>query len=61
MKACDSLWDHDPVPTAFNRHATVHAAGPTQYTVANALTALMLAVSLVREIQEGALAFQTHS
>lgn len=60
VNACDSFWDNDPVPTTFNRHANVHAAGPTQYTVANALTALMLAVSLVRELEEGILSVQIH-
>ncbi|SDN70263.1 hypothetical protein [Streptomyces wuyuanensis] len=28
VKACESFWE-PPVPTAFNRHATVHTAGPT--------------------------------
>jgi hypothetical protein len=60
-KACESFFESSPVPTAFNRHATVHAAGPTQYTVANSLTALMLAASLLRELQEGQLSTQIHS
>ncbi|MEU7088089.1 hypothetical protein, partial [Streptomyces achromogenes] len=41
-----------PVPEEYNRHATAHAAGPTQITLANALTAVMLAVGLVRELEE---------
>ncbi|MFG2761532.1 hypothetical protein [Streptomyces wuyuanensis] len=59
VKACESFWK-PPVPTAFNRHATVHTAGPTQYTVANALTALMLAVSIVRELETGELSAKFH-
>jgi hypothetical protein len=41
-----------PVPEQYSRHATSHAAGPTQYTLANALTAAMLAVALLRELEE---------
>ncbi|MFF5475432.1 hypothetical protein [Streptomyces achromogenes] len=41
-----------PVPEEYNRHATAHAAGPTQITLANALAAVMLAVGLVRELEE---------
>ncbi|MEV5998901.1 hypothetical protein AB0M25_06350 [Streptomyces griseomycini] len=41
-----------PVPEEYNRHATAHAAGPTQITLANALAAVMLAVGLVREMEE---------
>ncbi|MEU2518869.1 hypothetical protein ABZ732_08795 [Streptomyces pseudogriseolus] len=41
-----------PVPEEFNRHATAHAAGPTQITLANALAAMMLAVGLLRELEE---------
>jgi hypothetical protein len=40
------------VPEEYNRHATAHAAGPTQITLPNALTAVMLAVGLVRELEE---------
>lgn len=39
----------DPIPTRYNRHATVHAVSPEQYNEANALIALLLATSLVRE------------
>ncbi|MFF5505819.1 hypothetical protein [Streptomyces roseolus] len=60
-KACENFFDTSPVPTAYNRHATAHAAGATQYTPANALTALMLAVSLLRELEEGQLSSQIHS
>jgi hypothetical protein len=42
----------DPVPGRFARHATVHRAGTTQYTPANAVIAIMLATSLLREAQE---------
>jgi hypothetical protein len=41
-----------PVPEEFNRNATVHGVGPTQITLANALAAVMLAVGLVRELEE---------
>lgn len=39
----------DPIPTQYNRHATVHAVSPEQYSEANALVALLLATSLIRE------------
>lgn len=39
----------DPVPTRYNRHATIHSADPEQYTEANCLCALLTAVSLVRQ------------
>jgi hypothetical protein len=42
----------DPVPTIFNRHASAHAVGPEQYTEANAVIALALATSLVREAHQ---------
>jgi hypothetical protein len=41
-----------PVPEQLSRHATSHATGTTQYTLANALTAVMMAVGLLRELQE---------
>ncbi|MET9436855.1 hypothetical protein [Streptomyces sp. NPDC006551] len=40
------------VPEVYSRHATAHATSPRQYTVANSLIAMMLAVSLIREIEE---------
>ncbi|MEU0837344.1 hypothetical protein [Streptomyces sp. NPDC005969] len=60
-KASDDFYDSHPVPSAFNRHATTHAAGASQYSTANALTALMLAVSLVRELEQGNLAYTIRS
>jgi hypothetical protein len=42
----------DPVPGRFTRHATAHRAGTTQYTPPNAIIAIMLATSLLREAQE---------
>jgi hypothetical protein len=42
----------DPVPSNFNRHASAHAAGLVQYTPANAVVALALATSLLREAQQ---------
>jgi hypothetical protein len=45
-------FETDPVPGRFTRHATAHRAGTTQYTPANAVIAIMLATSLLREAQE---------
>lgn len=42
----------DPAPRRVRRHATAHRAGTTQYTPANAVIAIMLATSLLREAQE---------
>lgn len=42
----------DPVPTTYNRHATAHTADPAQYTRANAVIAVMLATSFLRQAQE---------
>ncbi|WP_158824663.1 hypothetical protein [Streptomyces sp. NRRL F-5527] len=50
-----------PVPEGFNRHATAHAAGALQYTAANAVIALMLAVSVLREIDDQAYPIQLHA
>ncbi|MEU9654358.1 hypothetical protein AB0E00_36455 [Streptomyces sp. NPDC048110] len=61
VRVCDDFYDSHPVPSAFNRHATTHATGAIQYSRANALTALMLAVSLVRELEQGNLAFTIRS
>ncbi|MFD7407754.1 hypothetical protein ACFV7R_35000 [Streptomyces sp. NPDC059866] len=61
VKACEDFHDSHPVPTVFNRHATAHAAGSTQYSRANALTALMLAVSLLRELEQGDLSYSIRS
>jgi hypothetical protein len=50
----DELWEYkgDPIPTRFNRHASAHAVGRVQYTPANAVIALALATSLVREAHQ---------
>lgn len=41
-----------PIPTRFGRHPTAHLAHPTQYTPANAIIAVMLMTSMLREAQE---------
>lgn len=41
--------DGDPIPTQFNRHASVHALSEAQYTQTNALVGIMLVVSALRE------------
>ncbi|GAA0897750.1 hypothetical protein [Pseudonocardia zijingensis] len=41
-----------PIPERFNRHASIHAVGRVQYTPANAIIAIALATSLVREVHE---------
>jgi len=40
----------EPIPTTFNRHASTHRVGATQYTRLNSLTSLLLVVSLLREL-----------
>jgi hypothetical protein len=40
-----------PVPTKFGRHATAHAAGSEQYSDVNAVIALMLTTSVLRQAQ----------
>ena len=42
----------DSIPDRFNRHASAHAVGRVQYSQANAVIAMTLATSLVREAQE---------
>lgn len=42
----------DPVPDRFGRHATAHRAHPAQYTLVNAVVAVMLMTSVLREAQE---------
>ena len=42
----------DPVPDSYNRHASAHAVGKTQYTLPNALLAVMLATSMLRELHQ---------
>lgn len=39
-------------PPGFNRHATAHSIATTQFTDANALTALMLLAGVLRELHE---------
>lgn len=51
-KALEPFWASDPVPETFNRHATAHAAAATQYTPVNAVTGIMLAVSVLRDIDD---------
>lgn len=41
-----------PIPVAFNRHATVHTLDPVQFNATNALVGVMLATSMAREAQE---------
>ncbi|WIK82900.1 hypothetical protein [Micrococcus lylae] len=36
-----------PVPAVYSRHATVHAAGPIQYTAANAVQSVMVVTCLL--------------
>jgi hypothetical protein len=42
----------DPVPTTPNRHAVSHTVSPAQYTPANALWSVLIAVSVLRQAQE---------
>ncbi|MBW3579239.1 MAG: hypothetical protein KY462_16200 [Actinobacteria bacterium] len=51
--ALEGWWpDRQPVPARLDRHATVHAVDPVQYTQANALQAVMLVASLLREAHQ---------
>lgn len=54
VDALQPFWPHngDPIPDSYNRHASAHAVGGIQYTDANALIAVMLATSMLRELQE---------
>jgi hypothetical protein len=45
-------FDADAVPHRFRRHATAHCADPTQYTSENAVVAVMLMTSVLRQAQE---------
>ncbi|MFC8765982.1 hypothetical protein ACFUAG_35470 [Streptomyces sp. NPDC057193] len=60
-KTLEEFRRQHPVPEAFNRHATAHAAGAVQYTAANAVIALMLAVSVLREIDDQDYSVQLHA
>lgn len=42
----------DPMPTRYNRHATVHGGSTIQFTPANAVVALMLVTSFLRNLAE---------
>lgn len=48
--ALDTFPETGPIPKTINRNATVHYVVPEQYTRANALHALLLATSLLREV-----------
>ena len=41
-----------PAPKALSRHVSVHQADPTHYTEGHGLTAVMLAASILRALQE---------
>ncbi|MFH8365129.1 hypothetical protein ACH4FV_36890 [Streptomyces anulatus] len=60
-KTLEEFFHPQPVPPSFNRHATAHAAGTVQYTASNAMTALMLAVSVLREIDDQAYIVRIHA
>ncbi|MEU9313471.1 hypothetical protein [Streptomyces sp. NPDC048256] len=60
-KTLEEFRRQHPVPDRFNRHATAHAAGAVQYTAANAMIALMLAVSVLREIDDQGYTVQLHA
>lgn len=49
------------IPSQANRHATAHTVDEVQYTPVNALIATMLAVSVLREVQESLLLGQLES
>jgi hypothetical protein len=52
-RAIATYWgdDQEPIPTSFNRHASAHRVSEVQYTKVNALAALLLATSLLRELE----------
>ncbi|MGW7613704.1 hypothetical protein ACWGKW_42035 [Streptomyces sp. NPDC054766] len=60
-RALEPFWPPAPVPEHFNRHATAHAAATTQYTPVNAVTGVMLAVSVLRDIDEMGYPVQLHA
>jgi hypothetical protein len=51
LPALASFDPADPPPPRFARHPTAHRAGPEQYTPANAVIAVMLAASVLREAE----------
>lgn len=58
VNAAEQAWKQfwvkkgDEVPKRYNRHASTHTLYEDQYTTRNALVGVMLAASLMREIQE---------
>ncbi len=52
-RAIDAYWgeDAEPIPTNFNRHASTHRVSQLQYTTVNALAALLLVTSFLRELE----------
>ncbi|MFE2186595.1 hypothetical protein [Streptomyces sp. NPDC059455] len=60
-RALEAFWPPAPVPQNFNRHATAHAAATAQYTPVNAVTAVMLAVSVLRDINDMGYPIQMHA
>ena len=51
LSALQSYDPSDPPPNRFVRHATAHCARPEQYTPVNAIVAVMLVSSMLREAQ----------
>jgi hypothetical protein len=55
LAPCQLIFDPSKghsIPTKLNRHACAHAVGRVQYTPANAVIALALATSLIREAHQ---------
>jgi hypothetical protein len=54
--ALEQFWPDrgDPVPVRFNRHASAHTVHAEQFTRTNALVAIMIITSLLRETHESA-------
>jgi hypothetical protein len=52
LLATDRFGTETGIPTSFNRHATAHAVSREQYTRPNALVALMVTASALRECYE---------
>ena len=51
LAALENYDPSDPPPARFVRHATAHRACPAQYTPVNAVVAVMLVASMLREAQ----------
>ena len=51
VAALENYDPSDPPPARFVRHATAHRACPAQYTPVNAIVAVMLVASMLREAQ----------